>query len=53
MKRQLNRMEQDQLAAEIGMESVDKEETFNPVGTINNWLIDHINKGVNQNGNTL
>lgn len=53
MKRQLNRMEQDQLAAEVGMESVDKEEIYNPVGKITNWLMSHFNKGVNQNGNTL
>lgn len=53
MKRQLSRMEQDQLAAEVGMESVDKEEIYNPVGTITNWLMNHFSKGVNQNGNTL
>ncbi len=32
------RMEQDQLAAEIGMESVDKEKLYNPVGTILDFI---------------
>lgn len=32
------RMEQDQLAAEIGMETVDKEILYNPVGTILDFI---------------
>lgn len=33
------RMEQDQLAAEIGMESVDKEKLpYNPVGTVLDFI---------------
>lgn len=35
----MTRMEQDQLAAEIGMESVDEEEIYNPVGTILNFVL--------------
>lgn len=45
----ITRMEQDQLAAEIGMEALDKEETYNPA----NYIVKYINKGENQNGNTL
>ncbi len=45
----ITRMEQDQLAAEVGMEALDKEATYNPA----NCIVKYINKGENQNGNTL